>query len=372
MNTILVAGAGKVGRVIARALNYCGDYRVIVADTSSEALNMLRQECPPLTFRQLDFNDEASLRETLRGVFAVINALPFRFSRLIAPQAVAQGIHYFDLTEDVESTRLVKQLAGTAKTALVPQCGLAPGFVSIAAASLLPDFDELHSVQLRVGALPLYPNNALKYNLTWNTEGLINEYLKPCEALVEGRLCEVPALEELEQFSLDGITYEAFNTSGGLGTLCDTLRGRCRQLNYRTVRYPGHRDLIKMLIKDLRLGENPELMRQLFENALPGTEQDVVLVYVSVNGRIRQQLRQKAFVRKVYAGNWMGLPCSAIAQTTAAGVCTALDLLVQGQLPQVGLIRQEDIPLKAFLDNRFGQVYAGTRGPEADHHGRAA
>jgi len=109
------------------------------------------------------------------------------------------------------------------------------------------------TVRLRVGALPQYPANALNYNLTWSTDGVINEYIEPCEAVVEGKLSEVPALAEREEFSLDGVTYEAFNTSGGLGTLCETLAGRVRTLNYKTIRYPGHVAIMKALLNDLGL-----------------------------------------------------------------------------------------------------------------------
>jgi saccharopine dehydrogenase-like NADP-dependent oxidoreductase len=116
---------------------------------------------------------------------------------------------------------------------------------------LAKKFDSLQNLHLRVGALPTYPSNQLKYNLTWSTDGLINEYCNPCEAIVEGQLVQVPPLEELDNFSLDGVDYEAFNTSGGLGTLCDTLAGKVCNLHYRSVRYPGHRDIMKMLLQDL-------------------------------------------------------------------------------------------------------------------------
>ena len=107
----------------------------------------------------------------------------------------------------------------------MPQCGLAPGFISIAAYHLTRLFDKLDAVYMRVGALPQFPSNALKYNLTWSTDGLINEYCNPCEAIHDGRRIDVLPLEGLEHFSLDGVRYEAFNTSGGLGTLCETLDG---------------------------------------------------------------------------------------------------------------------------------------------------
>ena len=109
------------------------------------------------------------------------------------------GTHYFDLTEDVEVTRAVRAIATGANHAFVPQCGLAPGFISIAAAELITHFDELRSVKLRVGALPQHPNNVLKYSLTWSTEGLINEYGNPCQAIVDGRVLDVAPLEGLEE-----------------------------------------------------------------------------------------------------------------------------------------------------------------------------
>ena len=114
-------------------------------------------------------------------------------------------------------------------------------------------------IGIRVGALPLFPDNALKYNLTWSIDGLINEYCNPCDAIHDGRRRELLPLEGLEHFSLDGVDYEAFSTSGGAGTLCETLEGRVRNLNYKTVRYPGHRDMVQMLANDLKLCEHRDL-----------------------------------------------------------------------------------------------------------------
>ena len=179
---------------------------------------------------------------------------------MIAEAAKAAGAHYLDLTEDVASTRAVKQLAAGARTAFIPQCGLAPGFITIVASDLASHFDELQDVRMRVGALPKFPSNALNYNLTWSTDGVINEYCEPCEAIVNGQLRETQPLEELEEFSLDGVLYEAFNTSGGLGTLCETLAGKVRNLNYRTIRYPGHAAIMKALLNDLRLRDRRELL----------------------------------------------------------------------------------------------------------------
>jgi saccharopine dehydrogenase-like NADP-dependent oxidoreductase len=249
-------------------------------------------------------------------------------------------------------------LAAGARSALIPQCGLAPGFISIAAHDLASRFDKLRDVFMRVGALPTFPNNALKYNLTWSTDGLINEYCNPCQSIRDGVPMETLPLEEVESFSLDGIDYEAFNTSGGLGTLAETLAGRVENLNYKTVRYPGHRDIVKTLVRDLRLDRRRDLLKDVLEAAIPMTKQDVVLVYVSVTGEREGRLQQEVFAKKIYAREIDGRLFSAIQVTTAAGICAMVDLLVEGKLPQKGFVRQEQAPLADFLANRFGRYYA--------------
>jgi saccharopine dehydrogenase-like NADP-dependent oxidoreductase len=357
MRDIVVVGAGKIGATIADMLGTSGDYRVVVADRSESQLAGIRKSATVST-EIIDIADAAALTRLLSGRFAVLSAAPFALTTRIAEAAAPLGVHYLDLTEDVSSTKRVKELAATAKGALIPQCGLAPGFISIVASDLAKDFDRLDSLKLRVGALPQYPSNALGYNLTWSTDGIINEYCEPCEAIVNGERVLVPALEERDEFSLDGVAYEAFNTSGGLGTLCDTLAGKVRTLNYRTIRYPGHCAIMKALLQDLRLAERRDVLKDIFENALPSTLQDVVIVFVAASGYKDGRLVQETYAHKVYSGLIDGVTRSAIQITTAAGICTVLDLLARGVLPQSGFIRQEDIGLDVFLANRFGKVYA--------------
>ncbi len=291
---------------------------------------------PPVAKIAADITQGAALRKILAGKFAVLSAAPYHATRLIAEAAKAAGAHYLDLTEDVASTRVVKQLAAGARTAFIPQCGLAPGFITIVASDLISHFDELNDVRMRVGALPKFPSNALNYNLTWSTDGVINEYCEPCEAIVNGQLRETQPLEELEEFSLDGILYEAFNTSGGLGTLCETLAGKVRNLNYRTIRYPGHAAIMKALLNDLRLRDRRELLKDILENAVPITLQDVVIVFVTVSGMRGGQLIQETYANKIYAAPVGGRVRSAIQITTAGGICAVLDMLSAGTLPQVG------------------------------------
>jgi saccharopine dehydrogenase-like NADP-dependent oxidoreductase len=357
MKQITVVGAGRIGSMIAELLGGCGDYQVEVIDQSQDQLDRLETGVP-VSKRVLDLaKDEGGLKAALAGRFAVLSAAPYHLTTKIAEAAKAAGAHYLDLTEDVASTKRVRQLADGATTAFIPQCGLAPGFITIAAAALARDFDELQDVRMRVGALPKFPSNALNYNLTWSTDGVINEYCEPCEAIVNGRLTETAALEELEEFSLDGVTYEAFNTSGGLGTLCDTLAGKVRNLNYRTIRYPGHAAIMKALLNDLGLRHRREVLKDIMEHALPTTLQDVVIVFVTVSGWKAGRLVQETYVNKVYAAPLGGHMRSAIQITTASGICSVLDMLAAGDLPQSGFIRQEDIALETFLANRFGRLY---------------
>ena len=373
MHDILVIGGGKIGSTVAELLvdtPEAGGYRVTVADRSAALLAQIDadpQRSPRLTTLALDATDPAALHAALAGRYAVLSAAPYHLTVPIARAARAAGVHYLDLTEDVASTRAVTELARAAAAeggdragggAFIPQCGLAPGFVSIVAADLARSFDTLDSVRLRVGALPAYPSNALNYNLTWSTEGVINEYCEPCEAIVDGQRHEVPALEEREEFSLDGVLYEAFNTSGGLGTLCETLAGKVRTLNYRTIRYPGHAAIMKALLHDLRLKDRRDVLKDILEQALPTTLQDVVIVFVTVSGLRDGRLQQETFVRKVYGQVLAGKRRSAIQITTASSLCAMLDLLATGALPSSGLVRQEDVPLQQFLGNRFGRAYA--------------
>ncbi len=361
MTELVLLGAGKIGRMIARLLHDSGDYSITVADADEEALKLIGQSLPVKT-EVLDASSETGLSRLISGKQIVISALSFRFNPLVAKVCLDCDASYFDLTEDIETTQAVRELARRAKTdqVFVPQCGLAPGFVGISAFELTKWFDDVDILHMRVGALPQFPTNALKYNLTWSTDGLINEYCNPCEAIHEYKRMDVLALEGYELFDMDGIQYEAFNTSGGLGTLCETLDGRVRELNYKTVRYPGHRDKAKFLIEELRMRERRDLLKDVLEFAVPITYQDVVVIFCSATGRRKGRFVQKSDARKVYPKFIAGEIWSAIQVTTAASVCALVDLHREGKINDYGFIRQEQIVLPDFLANRFGQMYEGS------------
>ena len=356
MKNVMLVGGGKIGIAITEFLTSSGDYRVTVVDRDAASLERMPRKNVEL--RHVEIGDAREFAHEVEGHDIVLSATPYSLTSTVAEAAKRVRAHYLDLTEDVETTRLIKKLAHGAETAFIPQCGLAPGFISIVAHDLASKFEKLREVQMRVGALPVFPHNALKYNLTWSTDGLINEYCNPCESIRDGVRSEVPALEEIEAFSLDGISYEAFNTSGGLGTLCDTLEGKVENLNYKTVRYPGHRDIVKMLVRDLRLGMRCEILKDVLETAIPITYQDVVLIFVTVSGWMEGRLTQESYAKKIYSQTVGDRLMSAIQVTTATGICAMCDLLVQGKLPQEGFVRQEEAKLSDFLSNRFGRYYA--------------
>ena len=370
MHRVLLLGAGKIGRMIAKLLSQTGDYDVLVGDTDAGVLGRLHTQ-PGAAVRVLDARNAAEINDALQGRETLISALSFRSNPLAASLAVAAGANYFDLTEDLDTARRVRQIGAACQPGKVvmSQCGLAPGFISIVAYHLTRAFDSVETVHMRVGALPQFPSNALKYNLTWSTDGLINEYCNLCEAIHDGRLIDMLPLGGLESFSLDGVRYEGFSTSGGLGTLCETLSGRVRELNYKTIRYAGHRDLVAFLVNDLMLNRRRHVLKDILEQAIPVTFQDLVVIFCTVTGQRKGQFVQLSDARTIYSQLIDNEAWSAIQITTAAGVCAALDLMLAGKLPHDGFVRQEEIDYDDFLDNRFGRRYREDSTPRSGSPG---
>ncbi len=356
MIKVMVLGAGKIGSLISDLLAETGDYQIFLLDIEQHPEIQLREK---IQYDILDAQNLSALEAYIKkqSVNAVISALPYYCNPDVAALAKKYNLHYFDLTEDVEVTNKNRQLAQDAQTAFIPQCGLAPGFISIAAQNLIHNFDKLDKVKMRVGALPINPSNALKYSLTWSTDGLINEYGNMCYGILDGRMTELLPLEGYETIELDGLLYEAFNTSGGLGTLADTYEGEINSMNYKTLRYPGHCEKIRLLMNDLKMNQDRDTLKRILENAIPKTLQDVVLIYVSVSGWKGEYLYEETYVKKVYPQEFLGKTWSAIQVTTASGICCAVDLVLQNQDTYKGFVTQETFELQKVLDNRFGIWY---------------
>lgn len=362
MQEILVLGAGKIGALISGLLAESGSYRVQLADAVPGVAKSVAtaHRLDAISAFDLDASDMESLTRHVREhkPIALVSSLPYFCNVAVAEVARAEGLHYFDLTEDVAVTAAVRGIAAGATTAFVPQCGLAPGFISIAANELIQHFDELRSVKLRVGALPQHPNNVLKYSLTWSTDGVINEYGNLCNAIVDGKEVDVLPLEGLESIEIDGKLYEAFNTSGGLGSLGETYGERVKTMNYKTIRYPGHCEQMRLLMYGLKLNHDRDTLKRILENAVPQTLQDVVIIYAAVTGLQDGEFREENYVNKVYPQVVAGRLWSAIQVTTAAGVCAVIDIVLSNPDNYHGFVAQEQFRLEDVLENRFGRYYA--------------
>lgn len=358
MHKVLIIGAGRVGRTLFHMLSAEPDYEVRLGDLRPAAAAAVVAELGRGEAFPEPTNDEAALGRALKGVEAVVSAAPFTENRRIAAAAARLGVHYVDLTEDVQVTRFVKELADKGgSSAFLPQCGVAPGFITLVGMHLVRQFDRVDTLTLRVGALPDQPNNRLKYNLTWSTEGLVNEYLHPCEALREGKLVMVPPLEGKEEIIVDGVAYEAFTTSGGVGTLCHSLAGKVRRLDYKTMRYPGHLELIRFLLDDLRFREHPEELVQIFHRSIPTTRDDVVIVSARALGYVKDQFVERTWWRRVGSQAIGQHVFTGIELSTAAGVAGPLHLLLKGNLPASGLVKLEDVAFDDFMATPFGRYY---------------
>ena len=355
MKTALL-GAGHIGQTIARLLHQAGDFDVTVLDRNANALAKLASE--GIATRVVETADSHVLAAALESHQAVVNALPYHLAVNAARAAVAADCHYFDLTEDVAATHAIRQLSREATSVLMPQSGLAPGVIGMLGGHLAGHFDELYDLRLRVGALTRNATNSLRYNFTWSIDGVINEYCNPCDAIVNGQVVSVKALEGHETFTLDAEAFEAFNTSGGLGTLCETLRGKVRNLDYKTIRYPGHRDAMAFLLHDLRLIERRDLLRQVLEHAVPHSREDVVIVFASASGMRGGRFEQETRLARIYGEKLCETDRTAIELSTAAGVVGVFGLLRAGKLPQSGFVGQEQVSLEAFLGTAVGRCYA--------------
>lgn len=350
----IVLGTGGVGSLAAELLLHLG----------MEVTTLDRSENPKLSkkIRQIegDAGDTGFLSELFASHDAAVSCLPFFLTRNVAEAAHRTGIPYFDPTEDVATTQLIRDLAESSSAVMIPQCGLAPGFIGILGAYLAAQFDEgsLRHIKMRVGALPLHPIGQLGYAGNWSLEGLINEYIEDCDIIAHGRRQKVPALRNPEILRIEGIEYEAFTTSGGLGTMTETYDGKVETLNYKSIRYPGHLAGMKLLLEELRFREDPRALVERIGYALPPDDQDRVLIHCSVQGKIDGKLRTKEVVTDYKPMEIAGKTRTAIAWTTAASIVAVVEMVHQGALPQRGFVKQEDIPLPAFLQTKTGGYYA--------------
>jgi saccharopine dehydrogenase-like NADP-dependent oxidoreductase len=347
---VTVIGLGKVGELVATLL-HLGGFDVVGTDTRAQA----GLAFPTTT---TDVRNSKDLAALLDKADAVVSCLPYHLNLAVAEAAAATETHYFDLTEDVDTTKRVRDLAAGSAVAFAPQCGLAPGLIGIVGASLTAGFEELRSIELRVGALPHNPSGQLGYAFIWSPEGVVNEYLNDCDVIRGGKEQSVPAMSGLETVVIGGIKLEAFLTSGGLGTMCETFAGRVQRLDYKTLRYPGHCELMGFFFDELHLRQRRDLAGEILVNAKPPVDDDVVYLYAAVEGRRGGEMFRSQYVRAyrpaVIDGRWW----RAISWTTAASACAVVEMVASGALPGQGFLRQEHIDFDAFCATPDGARFA--------------
>ena len=351
INSILVFGLGKVGSLMASMLHETG-FEVTGADIQ------IREDFP-FAVKTLDVGSDDELNKSMQGFDAVISCLPYCFNIGVATIASNLGIHYFDLTEDVPTTKAIIKMSQSSTAVMAPQCGLAPGFIAIVGASVADRLDKIRNIKLRVGALPSNPTGLLSYAFNWSPEGVVNEYLNDCEVIEHGQHKLVSPMEWLEKIVIDGIQLEAFTTSGGLGTMCETYAGVVENLDYKSMRYPGHAQLMNFFFHELLMREDREKAGKILVNAKPPVSDDVVYVHASAEGWKHGNLVREEFVKAYRPVAIAGRQWRAISWTTAAAACAVIELVSNGTLPDRGFIKQEEIDLDKFLETHNGRLYSG-------------
>lgn len=351
MKKILVVGLGKVGTLVGVLLHKRFEVTGLDKQKPYYGFDL------PFSVIEGDVSKVGFMRETMKGYDALVSALPYFLNKNLAILAHELGLHYFDLTEDVDTTNYIRDLAKTSRSVMIPQCGLAPGLIGIVGADLMKKYEKVRDVELRVGALPRYPNGLLAYSFTWSSVGVINEYINDAEVIHNGKRKMVRSLQGLEYINLEGKEYEAFATSGGLGTMCETFEGKVDTMNYKTMRYPGHAKLMNFLMYELVMKEDKEQLDRILNNAKPAVDEDVVHVYAIVegwkDGKLHRSESHKAYHPiEINDHRWR-----AISWTTAASLVSVIEMVADGSLPQKGFVKQEDIDFEVFSDTRNGRRF---------------
>ena len=259
---MLVLGAGLQGSACAYDLLQDKDVeQVRLADLH---IDHLADFLAPYSGRRLlptpvDVRDTEAVRALMRECDAVMSAIPYYFNFAMARLAVDAGVHFTDLGGNTEIVNEQKTLDAEAKRrniTVVPDTGLAPGMVNILAEHGIRQLDKVNSVRIYVGGLPQNPEPPLNYQIVYSLEGVLDYYTTLSWVLRGGKRTQVKALSELEDVTFgDGVgTLEAFHTAGGLSTMAFRYEGKIPEMEYKTLRYPGHAERMEA-IRDLGLLE---------------------------------------------------------------------------------------------------------------------
>ncbi len=342
----LVLGAGQQGRAIAFDLLQDPEAEVVLADQDPDLLEEVYSwlDNPRVDLEPLDADSREEVRTAMEEADVAINALPYRFNLDVTTDAIATGTHLVDLggNNDVVHAQLeLDQQARDAGIVVIPDCGLAPGLANILAADTCDRLTRVKHLKIRVGGLPQRPQGEFDYMLTFNIEGLLNEYSEPVLAVRDGDIVTLEPLTDVERVTFPDPwgELEAFNTSGGLSTLPRTLGHKVENMDYKTLRYPGHAEKVRALYEQGLFSREPrqtsagpvvprELLAKMFEDTCNYPEADVVLLRIVAIGQkgsvplmVRTQIIDRFDKENGITAmmRMTGYPTSIIAQMIARG-----------------------------------------------------
>jgi len=353
---VLVLGAGRMGYAVVHDLifNSSDIESVTVVDLTSEKVEGIAHKFERVTPVAMDITDEQRVIQLMMQHDVAISCVDYWHNFRLSELAIIAKIHFCDLGGNifvVEKQLGLHEKASAAGINIVPDCGLAPGMVSILAADGARRFDQLDRLHIRVGGLPQHPKPPLNYQLVFSVEGLINEYVEPARIIRNGRITEVDSMTEIESIDFEGFqNLEAFQTSGGASTLPLTFLGKVRDLDYKTIRYAGHCEKFKTMI-DLGLcSADPldvdgqkiiprKVLAELLKKNLPADEPDLVLVRLEFYGKRNQNyLRLRYSIVDKFDEQTQ---LSAMMRTTAFPASIVAQMLVRGEVSGRGAIPQE-------------------------------
>ena len=371
---IAIIGAGTVGAALTRVL--CSEpsvSAVSVIDKNGTVLETLQksiQSSKLRTFR-IGVEKEQSLATIIKGLDCLVSALPYDYNRRLTRLAIENEINYIDL--GANDATFEKQLTYSDRAlesgvVAIPNCGMAPGMINIIALQAYEEFDSVDSINIRATGLPVHPKPPLNYELSFSPTGLVNEYLNNAFIIKEGKVVDVNALDGLENLSFftkpEMGELEAFYTSSHITSLSRHLEGKVNELDFKTVRYKGHRDIMKALFElgfdsdgiiDIRsnLTYRNLLIRQL-NKKLPKAQEDVVLAKIVVNGKINGQniVRDYEIVHNYLQTHDL----SAMMACTAIPVAIVAELINENKLSVSGGVYAPELIIdKAEFMKRLGE-----------------
>lgn len=382
---LLVLGAGLQGSACAYDLLQNPDVeKVVLADQRIERLPSFLEPYhrdPRLELHRLDANDQDAVAAALRGAAACLNALPYYFNYDVARLAVDAGVHCCDLGGNTEIVFQQKELDTLAKSrgvSVVPDCGLAPGMVNILAEAGIAALDRADSVKAYVGGLPQHPTPPLNYQIVYSLHGVLDYYTTPSWVLRGGEPTQVDALSEVEAVTFEDPvgTLEAFHTAGGLSTMARTYRGAIRTMEYKTLRYPGHAEVMRSIrglglldLQPVTVGDGAVVPRDVFiacaEPRLHRPEsRDLVALRVEVEGTRDGMPHRVIFDLVDLYDESRGV--SAMERTTGFSLSITGQLQVQGRVTGPG-VRTPDraVPAEAYIEELAHRGIAIRRTVEA-------